>query len=331
MAYRALNEKVEKKMKLLKRIALCIFTPLFVALIIYSSIVPPESWKYYFSMPSIGEREDKDLRIHFLDVGQGDCTLIEFPDGKVMLIDGGNPSGSTRKTVLRYLNALDIDVIDYLLVTHTDADHCGAIEEVFKYKEVLNAYLPPSFEFNSLTYTEAYAAAEEEGCAMLTPKRGLKIVGGEDAPYSLRFLYPYDEEVGGEIDWSKNEFSVVCYLEYAGTSALLCGDAPIEVEEKLVREDKLGLLNGMTLQGTEILKVGHHGSNDSTSAELLEYLGVKSAIISCGKANPYHHPSDHVLDRLYVAGATAYRTDLQGHLLCTLRKDGEYTVEAIES
>ncbi len=329
MAYRALNEKVEKRIKLLKRIALCIFMPIFVALCIFSTIVPPESWKYHFSKPSIDEREGRDLRIHFLDVGQGDCTLIEFPDGKVMLIDGGNPSGSTEKTVLRYLNALDIDVIDYLLVTHTDSDHCGAIEEIFKYKEVLNAYLPPSFEFNSLTYTEAYAAAEEEGCAILTPKRGVKITGEEDAPYVLRFLYPYDEEVGGEIDWSKNEFSVVCHLEYEGTSALFCGDAPMEVEEKLVKEDKLGLLNGVTLAGTEILKVGHHGSNDSTSATLLQHLGVKSAVISCGKSNPYRHPSEHTLDRLYVAGATTYRTDLEGHLLFTLSEEGEYSVRAI--
>ena len=140
MGYRAEKEKTERKKKLLKRVLLGILLLCIAGLSIFSAIVPPVTWKYYVNLPKIARRADGELRIHFIDVGQGDCTLVELPDGKTMLIDGGNSKKSTEKKVLRHLNALKINTIDYLIVTHADVDHCGGLNEVVKYKKVVNAY-----------------------------------------------------------------------------------------------------------------------------------------------------------------------------------------------
>ncbi len=324
MGYRAHKERSEEKQRKLKRLALCIFAVILVALLVFSCIVPPESWKYRVGKPSLTKRNEGELRIHFLDVGQGDCTLLELPDGKVMLIDGGRDDGETKKRVLRYLNALKIQEIDYLVVTHTDGDHCGSLEEVFAYKKVLNAYLPPSFTSDMIQYAEAYEAAVKEECAIVAPSREVDLSKDGEFPYALSFLYPYAERVDGD-----KEASAVLWLDYCGVNALFCGDMNAEEEEILLRDERLGLLSarGVSLADTEILKVAHHGSRNSTSAEWLQGLGVETAVISCGADNGYGHPHRETLERLSAAKAKSYRTDTQGNILITVQKDGQYTVE----
>ncbi len=325
MGYRALRDKIEDKKKLFKRVALCIFAVILAVGVVFSCIVPPEGWKYYVGKPKLSKRKTGELRIHYIDVGQGDCTLIELPDGKTVLIDGGEDSGKVKKQVLRYLNALKIGRIDHLVVTHTDGDHCGSLEEVFAYKKILNAYLPPSFEASNIEYAEMYEALVKEKCRQYTTSRSIDLSGKGEMPYTLRFLYPYAEETGAQTDGSS-----VLWLEYNGVSAIFCGDAAFSTEEALVREDKLGLLEplGVSLDDTNILKVAHHGSASSTSKEWLEYLGAETAVISCGAENAYGHPSGEVLQRLNSVGTQIYRTDMQGNILITLRKEGTYTVKA---
>ncbi len=325
MGYRAYKEKSEEKQKKLKRLALCIFAVLLVALVVFSCIVPPESWKYRVGKPSVSKRKEGELRIHFLDVGQGDCTLIELPDGKVLLLDGGNESA--KKPVLRYLNALKIKTIDYLVLTHTDGDHCGSLEEVFACKKVLNAYLPTSFTSNSAQYAQVYEAAVREECAIAKPVRGVDLSAQGETPYALSFLYPYAEGVSeGE------ESSAVLWLDYFGTSAIFCGDITTDEEEALLRDWRLGLLSAtpVRLDSTEILKVAHHGSKYATSEGWLTGLGVKTAVISCGENNEYGHPTEETLGRLSKANVETYRTDMQENILITVQKSGSYSVERIK-
>ncbi len=331
MGYRALRQKREAKAKLLKRVMLCIFAVLAAIGLAIACIIPPESWKYHFSKPEIDKRRAGEMRVHFLDVGQGDSTLIELPDGKVMLVDGGDDSSQTKKRVLRYLNALDIDKIDYLVVTHADSDHCGSLEEIFRYKKVLNAYLSPSFDLKDVEYAEVYEGAVKENCNLVTPSRRVRLDGKGETPYTLCFLYPYAPELVGEMDAGENESSVVVWLEYMGTSVLLCGDAPESVEEKLMRDDRLELLTeyNVDLTDTDILKVGHHGSDSSSTEVFLNYLGVETAVISCGKDNTYGHPTKLVLNRLLAVGAAIYRTDMQGHIVATVNATGEYTMKSV--
>lgn len=326
MSYQGQKEEAVKKWKKVRNILLCILAILLGAVAVFSVFVPPKTWKYYVALPDISKRKDGELRMHFLDVGQGDSTLIELPDGKVLLLDGGGESAS--KTVLRYLNALDIDTIDYLVVSHADSDHCGSLDVVVKYKKIRTAYIPPTIPTVNTQYAELYSALTEEKCRMVPSSMKEKF---EDSNgYVLSFLYPYSQDVEEE-DWTAtdtNDVSSILWLDYEGISALFTGDSSSSIESELIRRDDLGVFStvGVDLKNTEILKVSHHGSRDATSLEFLQRLNVQTAMISCGENNPYGHPSVEVLSNLETVNAKVFRTDVQGHLTVTI-KDGGYTVQ----
>ena len=333
MGYRVEKEKIEKNKKWLKRILLGVLLLIIVGLAVFSAFVPPASWKYYFSLPDVERREYGELRVHFLDVGQGDSTLIELPDGKTMLIDAGDGSSDASKAILRYLNALKIDTLDYLVITHADGDHCGGAAELLKYKHAEIAYIPPAKANSDTKYAQAYAALMKSGSKCIYSSRDIDSLGKSDGeyPYTLSFLSPYAESVENVLEseaeiTDDNLYSAVIWLDYQGTSVLFTGDIPERKERDLIRDDQLGFFEnrGVSLSSTEILKVAHHGSSSSTCSEFLEYLGVKTAVISCGETNAYGHPSKETLSRLTLAGAELYRTDLQGHIVVTISPDGSY-------
>ncbi len=321
MGYRARKLESEKRKRLLKRVLLCVLVFLFLGVCVFSFFVPIDEWKYRIKTPSVSARQEGEMRLHFLDVGQGESTIVELPDGKVMLVDGGPNDNTATKTVLRYLNALSIDTIDYLVVTHTDADHCGALKTLVQQKTILNAYLPASYESDDTTYAAFYTELAKTSCVKTTASRRVTVSTQGDNPYTFAFLYPY----GTETDVP----SSVLWLDYKGVSALLTGDADAETEEILLRDERLNLFShyGVELSKTEILSVAHHGSAYSSTLPFLEYLGVKTAVVSCGKDNAYGHPSSDVLTRLQSVGATTYRTDTDGHVLITVAKDGTYKTE----
>ena len=337
MGYRAEKLKVEKQVKILKRVALCILCVIVAAVVVFSAFVPPESWKYYVKMPDVGKRYTGELRIHFVDVGQGDATIIELPDGKTMLIDGGDGSGSAEKSLMRYLNALKIKKLDYLVATHADSDHCGGLDTVLKYKAVSTVYLPTSKPETSQAYAEFYTALVEEDCRRFYANKSVILDNeSEDTPYKLRFLYPYtsdteDEETDQVItEADENLRSAVIWLEYNGFQALFMGDVPYEIEADLVFDDQNYFAEqGITLSDMELLKVSHHGSQYATSAEFLSHLHLKTAVISCGAGNVYGHPHESVLKRLQSATADVWRTDLQGHIFATVYADGNYQMRNI--
>ncbi len=318
MSYREQKEKAEKRKSLWKKILLFALVAVLLVGVVFACIVPPESWKYYFKKPRVAKREQGELRMHFLDVGQGDSTLIELPDGKVMLIDAGREDSHSKKQMMRYLNALKIEEIDYLVATHTDGDHVGGLTEVFRYKTVKTAYMTADFSLTDVAYATAYQSALAEGCEIVEPTRSVRIVG---EAYSLEFLYPY---AVGENEYD-NESSVVLWLEYKEKRALFCGDITDKGEEDLIRDDRLGILSayGAWLAGTDILKVAHHGSKSSSSKAFLEYVRPKSAVISCGKGNDYGHPNEWVLRRLESVGSNIYRTDTQGTVVLSITATGE--------
>ena len=329
MGYKAHKEKAEEKQKRVKRILFSIVAFLVLGLLIFAAFCPPESWKYHVALPGVGEREDGELRIHFIDVGQGDSTLIELPDGKVLLIDAGDDTLTSKKQILRYLNALDIDVIDYLILTHADGDHCGGVEEIVRWKKVVNAYLTTTSKTADSEYAEAYTALAEANCELIEASR-LSVFSSNETSYTLTFLYPYAESDDEEEE--DNYASSVLWLDYKGVSALFMGDAPQEVETMLVRDDKLGFLEkmGVDLKSTEILKVAHHGSGYSSSSAFIEYLNIQTAVVSCGKDNPYGHPSDRVIRDLNDAGASVYRTDEDGHIIVAISMDKTTSVTTLK-
>ncbi len=331
MGYQAEKIKAERKMNKFKRILFLLIGLMILALCVISAFLGADTWKYYLNLPNVGTRAEGELRVHFLDVGQGDCTLIELPDNKIMMIDGGNTSEESTTAIMRYLNALKIEEIDYLLITHADSDHCGGLKRVIENKKPKRAFLPVTDETETGAYAEFYKAFLKTDCAWQYSSREVDL--SVEGAYTLRFLYPYSLDVDGspippETD---NEGSAVVWLDYQGTSVLFTGDAPTATEEKLVRDDLLGVLeySGVTLSSTEILKVAHHGSSDSTSKEFLEYIGLTHAVISCGKDNLYNHPSSEVCTALTGVGAEILRTDTDGHWIATLFDSGEYSFQKL--
>lgn len=338
MGYRADKEKVENTLKIIKRVSLGILLICIVGLCIFSAFVPPNTWKYYVAKPRVGKRKAGEMRLHFIDVGQGDCSLIELPDGRIMMIDGGDKLPSTEKSILRYLNALRIETIDYLLITHADEDHCGALDTVLKYKNVLNAYLPPTYPAENTEYAEVYKALEEEDCRAFYSSRAVVPIEGEydGKAYSLSFLYPYRWDIDYGLEnglWADdNDYSAVLYADYQGVGALFTSDIDFAIEEQLQYDDeKLDAFEnfGFDLSSTEILKIAHHGSKYSTGKSWLEYLNVKTAVISCGAGNPYGHPAKETLMRLTAVGADIWRTDTDGHIVITISPSGTYSVKKV--
>lgn len=325
MGYEAEKKRIERRIKRLKTIALFFVIVVLGALCLLSFWIPAETWKYCFALPQTGESEVGEMRVHFLDVGQGDCMLVELPDGKIFLIDGGAGEESATR-IMRYLNALQVDVIDYLLITHADTDHCGGLQKVVKYKEVKRAFLPRAVATENEAYAAVYAELMDKGCDWQYSARSVNLSSDGEFPYTLRFLYPYT--LPTEISVNSNEGSAVVWLDYQGASVLFTGDAPTSTEEKLMRDDRLQALDkSIKLRETELLKVAHHGSADSTSLSFLKYLGVKQAVISCGRDNAYGHPTEQVLSALKEQNVEIYRTDELGNLVWTVSKTGDYGFE----
>ncbi len=333
MGYAAEKKQMSRKKKILFLVIAIFVGVLLIGLSIFSHFYPMQSWKYYFSLPNVATRKAGELRVHFLDVGQGDCTLVELPDNKILLIDGGNGSATNDKKIMRYLNALEIETIDYLVLTHADGDHAGGLDTVLAYKTVKNVYYP-NLENPAVNryYAEFYEKLLDEKCKKFTSERYLTISSTKEKyPFTLAFLSPYSREANAE-GVGENDDSAVLWLDYQGVSVLFCGDASTLVERKLMQDDQVDAFEeiGVKLfENTEILKVAHHGSADSTSIDFLKYLQVQTAVLSVGKDNAYKHPDAEVLTNLSSHGAETFRTDENGTVILTL-KDGQYTSKFIK-
>jgi len=341
--YREHKERREKKVKEIVSVVLAVVICIVAALCVFSLFVPAATWKYHFGLPKVGKRKTGELRAHFLSVGQGDCTILELPDGRSVIIDGGNGKKETELTVMRYLNALGIEKPDFVILTHSDSDHAGSLDKVLRYKGAGTVYMP---KLDDVTVNEEYAEFWEEAEKTDAVKRysqvGETILSKDGRfPYQLVFLSPHaldnpkceynkvNDGVYGDNDM--NDTSAVVWLNYGGTSILFTGDASATVETSLMLADSVGLLKfpdvpEFDLASTEILKVSHHGSSDASSAAFLEYLHLKTAVISVGENNMYEHPSADVLTRLSSVGANVYRTDEVGHVTVTISSDSSYMV-----
>ena len=269
------------------------------------------------------EREEGEMRFHFLDVGQGDCSIVEFPDGAVVVVDAGLGAWEEANHITRYLKSLHPSAL-YLVVTHADVDHCGNMSAVLEDFAVERLYLPviPS---EREEYARLVALAEEKGVPMSTLTR-YTALAFPDA-YGV-CLAPYSE---GETD--ENEASAVVYFEYAGVGAVLCGDIGDAREELLVSEYALteDIFDSggypVRLERTKILKTAHHGSGKSSSRNWLELVSPSVSVISCGKGNSYGHPASETVSRLAAVGSEIYRTDELGDIMVTISRDGSFKTD----
>jgi competence protein ComEC len=247
-----------------------------------------------------------ELRVSFLDVGQGDAILIEGPTGRQILIDGGKDRSVVRELPKR-MGPID-RTLDLIVETHPDADHIGGLPSV------LSRYRIGGFMTSDISSDSSYAAAlahateQEEGLQSLEARRGQRLHLGGGAYADI--LYP-DRDVP---NIETNTGSVVMRIVYGSTSFLLTGDAPSSIEDWLVR------LDATTLKST-VVKAGHHGSRTSTGKTWLEYTDPDTVVISAGKNNSYGHPHDEVVANITAHGAILLSTADEGTI--TFVSNGE--------
>ncbi len=258
------------------------------------------------------------LRIDFIDVGQGDATLLTFPDGRHALIDGGKRTpyfDSGRRIVDPYLRRLGIRKLDVVILSHVDSDHLGGLPHILRNFQVDEVWDSGQGKDTQL-YREYAMLVDSLGVAHRQPRAGEVIT--KFAPIQIFVLHPSKRFIEEE-KRSANEGSLSLRVSFGEVDALFLGDIEKDGEAEVRR---LG-----TLLDTEILKVSHHGSKTSSTDKFLELATPAYAVISVAAVNKFGHPHQEVIDRLRTAGATILRTDVERAIL--MATDGR-RIERIE-
>ncbi len=256
------------------------------------------------------------LAISFIDVGQGDSSLIQA-GGENYLIDAGNPEEGPN--VVDFLRSRGVDELDGMISTSGDADHAGGLADVLDAFTVENIYVS-GYPKETMTYTNFLRSAQNEvqseGANFEEVHAGMRM---DWAGVGVDVINPPPGSEGGLFTES-NDNSVGVILTYGTARALLAGDAEEKAEEYMAMGPYTGPLT--------LWKVGHHGSNTSTTPLFLSRFPPKIAVIQCGADNSYGHPTPEVLERLQRAGVKVFRNDLHGDVIVTIdSKDVEVAVQ----
>ncbi len=315
----------KKRREFLRKAALVLFAATVIAAIGACNFYHP--FRTLLPAYAVGERQEGEMRVHFLDIGQGDCTLVEFPDGSILVVDAGDGTWQNNSHLMQYLKGLQAESLT-LIMTHADADHAGGFSSLFGAFDIRTLYTPLLPAATGI-YRDTLALAEEQGCPIDTLVRYDVLTGGDAAAVCIS-PHAIDETDG-------NDSSTVLYLSYAGVNFLLGADISSEREEELLREyllfEEIGepLFDSgehrVRLDETDILKISHHGSGNSSCEAWLDLLSPSTAVISCGRGNYYGHPAEETVARLAAIGTDIYRTDELGDIMITVSPDGTYRTE----
>ena len=279
--------------------------------------------KVFYRIRYVDAFNGDEFQVHVLDVGQGDAILIKLPNNKCMMIDcGGNEK---KDTVISYtkqfLKNEKLEKINYFVLTHSDEDHVGSGEAVINEIGIDVLYRPKIYcsyeiennldlmDYNSSEhyfYNQTIKSAYESNVEMQFNKKGIVIVEND---CKIEFLSPvYDKYT------KNNDYSAVIMITYKENKFLFMGDATIDIENKLIED------YGSNLKA-DVLKIGHHGSNSSTSESFLSYVKPKYALISVAKQNNYDLPDADVLNRLSDIGAERYSTSTNGNFAVGIKNN----------
>lgn len=236
------------------------------------------------------------LEIHFLDIGQGDATLIK-QGSHAMLIDAGDNDKGT--AVQSYLQSQGVESLDYAIGTHPDSDHVGGLDVVL-YKFPWDTVILPDLEKDTKTYQDVLKVIKDKRKSITYPVAGTAYELG-NAEFTI--IAPAAEDYGD--NW--NDYSVGILLQFGENRFIFTGDAEEDAEQDMIAEN-IDL-------SADVLKAAHHGSDTANTMPFLEEVNPKSVVISCGAGNSYGHPRAGAMNNFRSIGASVYRTDEQGTIV----------------
>lgn len=231
---------------------------------------------------------------HFIDVGQGDATLIETPSKKVVLIDGGIQKEGN--TVARYIRSLGYQHIDQIVATHPHADHIGGLQTMIE-QFTVGEWIDSGKVHTSQTYLRLLRTIDEKDIPFRIAQTGDRWSFDDGMTFNILYANSNAQTI--------NDASVVVQATHGNIRTLLTGDAEKLAEEQLVKQQATQL-------PSDILKAGHHGSRTSSTEPFIRLVQPKIAVLSYGEGNRYGHPHKEVVDRFNRYGTTLYHTAKDG-------------------
>lgn len=246
------------------------------------------------------------LKVHYLDVGQGDSIFIELPNNETMLIDAAESYQS--ENIINYLKNLNYKKIDYVIGTHPHTDHIGGLKDIINTFEIGKIYMPKVVS-TTKTYENLLMAIKEKNLKINTAKAGTSIIDTD--ALKINILAPNNSTYT-----ELNNYSVVTKITYGTTKFLFMGDAE-KLSENEIKEDV----------SADVIKIGHHGSNTSSSINFIKKVNAKYGIISVGLNNKYNLPKEETITNWENSGTKIYLTSTNG----TIRASSDGTNIKIES
>ncbi|NFO47616.1 MBL fold metallo-hydrolase [Clostridium botulinum] len=262
----------------------------------------------YLKFDSNNYNCDNNMIIHYIDVGQGDASLIQVNNIN-MLIDSG-PKES-KKELLNYLNSLNIKKIDYIIATHPHEDHIGNMAKIIKTFKVNNFYAP-KIENTTSTFEKMIDALKDKKLQINILKKGTNSIDLGKNTHLTAFSPNKDSY------YNLNNYSPVIKIQYDKTSFLFTGDAEKEVENEILSDSNNNIKS-------DVIKIGHHGSSTSSSKAFIEKVNPSTAIISVGNDNKYNHPNKSTIDCLTKNHIKIYQTNKEHTII--LSSDGHNIVK----
>ena len=243
---------------------------------------------------AVADERSSGMEVHFIDVGQGDATLIKA-DGHAMLIDSGENDQGT--AVQLYLKKQRVEQLDYLVLTHTDSDHIGGADVIISKFDIGQICLS-DFKKDNQTYRELMDSMRYQHMTFSTPEVGAEYELGGAVVSIIAPNNTYEDP---------NNSSLALIVDYGENSFLFSGDCEVEAEQDI-------LANGMNLD-IDVYQAGHHGSKSSSAEEFLDAMSPEYAVISCAEKNSYGHPHARTLNHLRARNIKVFRTDEQGSIV----------------
>lgn len=276
---------------------------LIVAVIILVAILSFNEGK------SFPERKSGELYMYSINVGQADATLVLLPDGENLLIDAGNREDAA--LLIDFISERGVEKLDYVIATHPHEDHIGSMSEIIESFEIGTFYMPDAVNTTSC-YEDMLDSLINENVRVEIAEKGVKV---KEGACDIEIISPLNKEYE-----DLNHVSAVTKIIYKDTSFLIMGDAEKINESEMIENNKKGLKS-------TVLRVGHHGSNTSSSKKFLQAVEPELAVISVGEGNDYGHPHEEVIKRIEKLKIPYLRTDESGTIL--IISDGD-KIEVIE-